>query len=64
MMTMHEKSWTEREEIEIPDLNLFGRMNSKVYQIEKARFDISFHEIVSNNLFHQTKTWFHKSYVS
>ena len=42
---LHKKSWAEREEIEILDLNLFGRMNSKVYQIEKALFDISFHEI-------------------
>ena len=42
MMTMHKKGSTERDEIEILDLNLYSRMNSNLYKIEKAQFDISF----------------------
>ena len=35
-MMIHKRGWTERDEIEILDLNLHSRMNSNVYKIEKG----------------------------
>ena len=35
---IHKRGWTERDEIEILDLNLHSRMNSNVYKIEKGEF--------------------------